>query len=108
MYVKRDNHKNITAISREQETGFTEWLDDKSPELIQFIDPDINSNLNKNSLKETDEDFIRVLEDLIHLLSRKGVIQFTELPLEVQKKLNNRQRLRDSVGDLKLFDDSRL
>ena len=101
MYIKRDANQQIIAISQENADGFDEWLDNDSPEIMAFINPSLNKALQTNQLlRQNDEDFIRVLEDLINLLTHKGVIQFTELPEEVQTKLNERLRLRQGIHGL--------
>ena len=48
----------------------------------------------------------RVTEDLIDLLIDKGVISFTELPENAQKKLIDRRGLRNELGYVaKLFNE---
>jgi hypothetical protein len=60
---------------------------------------------SRSTLKQSDADVVRVLNDLIELLIDKGVIQFTELPLEAQQKLLNRSQLRQNQHDLNLLED---
>lgn len=41
---------------------------------------------------------VRVLDDLIYLLMRKGVIAITDLPTMAQVKLMNRANARQELG----------
>jgi len=43
---------------------------------------------------------IRVLEDLITVLIRKGVVRITDLPEAAQSKLVGRSKARDALGGL--------
>ncbi len=52
------------------------------------------------ALRQSDADFIRVLDDLVYLLLNKGMIMFTDLPTEARQKLMIRRRLRDRARDL--------
>ena len=56
-------------------------------------------------LNNSDIELIRVIDDLIDLLTDKGVIQFTDLPTAAQHKLMNRQSLRQKKHNLDLLDD---
>lgn len=48
-------------------------------------------------MDEQDRDFIRVLEDLIHVLVAQGVITMDMLPAEAVEKLTARRQLRNAV-----------
>lgn len=64
-----------------------------------------NDQQDQRTLQQSDAEVVRVLDDLIELLIDKGVIQFTELPIEAQQKLLNRSQLRQSQRDLNLLED---
>jgi hypothetical protein len=49
-------------------------------------------------MDEQDRDFIRVLEDLIHVLVAQGVITMDMLPAEAVEKLSTRRQLRNAVA----------
>ena len=51
-------------------------------------------------LRQTDPEMIRVLEDLIHLLTTKGVLRITDLPAAAQHKLVHRSQAREGLGGL--------
>lgn len=110
MYIKRDDQSKITAISVIPEPGFDEVVDNNASELIAFLSSNAqivhprSENANE-SFAKSDEEFIRVLEDLINLLTEKGLIQFTELPSKAQEKLLRRQNIRAKNTQLQLVDD---
>lgn len=54
----------------------------------------------KRDLSESDFQLIRAIEDLINLLSTKGVISETELPEPLQNLLERRRALRHLVQEL--------
>lgn len=101
MFVKRDHQGRITAVSVQQDAEFDEFVETEAPELQQFL----KSQISSSSLEESDADFIRVLDDLINLLTEKRLIQFTDLPMAAQKKLLARESLRQSVKKLNLLSD---
>ena len=93
-FVKRDQQGLIVAVSEIQEPGFGEELAVDSLELEAFL----HKMMLASSIHATDQDFVRVLEDLVELLIGKGVILFTELPESAQEKVMHRQRLRSRLG----------
>ena len=52
------------------------------------------------TLQKSDLEMVRVLDDLIYLLMRKGVIAITDLPAMAQVKLMNRANARQELGGL--------
>ena len=58
--------------------------------------------LEKNKLiqhlSNTDEGFVRVLEDLMDTLITKGTFVLTDLPQSAQNKINERKTLRDQLS----------
>lgn len=118
MYIKRDQQHRVVALSLIQEPGFDEILEDNTQELFDFLkrSPQIANQpfmmrtietleKAKESLAKSDEEFIRVLEDVINLLTVKGYIQFTELPEKAQEKLLTRQNIRANTNRLNLVDE---
>ena len=53
-----------------------------------------------SAMEQSDLDMIRVLEDLITVLIRKGVVRITDLPEAAQSKLVGRSKARDALGGL--------
>lgn len=53
------------------------------------------------ALSASDDEMIRVIDDLVDLLIAKQVLTFTELPLQAQNKLLARKQLRENVNVLR-------
>jgi len=102
MFVKRDRNGAIVAISRIEQPGYIEKLEDNHLEIADFLSAE---SCSSDLLKQSDADLIRVIEDLIDLLTDKGVFQYTELPAKVQEKLNTRRKLRQEANDLNLLEE---
>jgi hypothetical protein len=94
-FVNRDAHGLVIAVSQESGAGFTEELSKDDPALARFFS---GMKAEASSLDATDQDLIRVLEDVVDLLIAKGLILFTELPVDAQQKIMRRQQLRSAMG----------
>ena len=94
-FVKRNEQGGIAAVSQTQESGFDEELAADDLELSAYL---ASMGHGGSSLSATDQDFVRVLEDVVQLLVDKGVILFTDLPESAQEKMLYRQRLRSKMG----------
>ena len=94
-FVKRNEQGGIVAVSQSQEHGFDEELAAEDLELSAYLD---GMGHGASSLSSTDQDFVRVLEDVVGLLVDKGIILFTELPDSAQQKIMRRQQLRSELG----------
>lgn len=102
-YVKRGEQGEILAVSHEPVEGITEKVELSDPLVNDFL---AKVNPGASPLSETDQSFVRVLEDVVQLLIDKGVILFTELPVFAQEKISLRQRLRKEQNRaLNLIDD---
>ncbi len=94
-FVRRDETGRIVAVFNEAtETGL-EPVDPGDPELHKFVSQGTdNDEAIQRTFQDADIAFIRVLEDLIEVLIKNGVIQFSDFPEGAQQKLNQRQSLR--------------
>ena len=102
-FVKREDSGKIAAVSLTTTLDCTEFVDAESAELEVFFE-DVRPS--SDSLRESDTDLVRVLEDLIEVLTSKGVLMFTELPESAQQKIMFRKRLRkDRTNALDLLGD---
>lgn len=93
-FVRRDDRGSIVAISQVPGDGL-ELVAADEPELQRFLR---GIGGYAEQLSATDQDFVRVLEDVVELLIDKGVILFTELPPSAQEKMLVRQQLRSRLG----------
>jgi hypothetical protein len=99
LYVKRDSYGNLQQVEAAPFDGMDgELLADSQEAQAWFANQSVESSLLK--LKQSDLDMIRVLEDLITVLIRKGVVRITDLPEAAQSKLVGRSKARDALGGL--------
>lgn len=109
MYVKRDSNDRIVAVSAEPEPGFDEHIEPSDGELQSFLDQirgePAEASDQIQQLRSSDVELARVVEDIINLLTDKGLIQFTELPDAAQQKLLQRKILRRDIRHLDLVAD---
>lgn len=92
-YVKRDSEGEIIAIALNRDSDHEEYLEASDSQLAGFSAA-INSPMD--SLRDSDQGLIRVLDDLVELLTAKGIILFTELPESAQEKIIRRRGLRQT------------
>ncbi|MGH8465434.1 MAG: tryptophan synthase subunit beta [Pseudomonas sp.] len=105
-YVQRDAQGRLARVEAAPYAEYTELLPADHAEIQDwFADNTVENSLKQ--LKQSDLDMIRVLEDLIEVLTAKGVISITDLPAGAQAKLLNRSPAREALGGLSnLIDDS--
>lgn len=98
-YVKRDNYGNLQRVEAAPFEEMNGELAANSQEAqAWFANQAVENSLLK--LQQSDLDMIRVLEDLISVLIRKGVVRITDLPEVAQAKLVGRSKARDALGGL--------
>lgn len=98
-YVQRDNHNNILSITQNSGPDHKEYLSPTDAEIVSFLANSPEPDSAKATLSESDGNFTRATEDLIHLLIKKNIILFTELPPEVQIKMSAREKLRSNLNE---------
>lgn len=103
MYVKRNAGGEIALVSRVATPDCMEFIAADEPEILAFLEREGDEHLRQ--LRNSDLDFVRVLEDVIELLIGKGVISFTELPEAAREKLMTRQSMRRQVNSVELLGD---
>jgi hypothetical protein len=94
-FVKRDGLGTVIAVSREPGSGCDEEVPEGDHVIAAFLH---GVSSGESPLETSDQDLIRVLEDLVDLLVDKGLILFTELPVDAQQKIMRRQQLRHELG----------
>ena len=93
-YVMRSEEGAIVAVSQQPVAGLVEEVPVDDVELTGFI---TNMKAQQAALGATDQDFVRVLEDLVAVLVENKVIAFEDLPEDAQSKILHRQRLREAL-----------
>ena len=109
-YVARNKTGAIIAVFKDKNDCAHESLSPEDRELRTFLgqnslvdkarDRMIGRTSFQQALRQSDADFVRVLDDLITVLLNKGMIVFTDLPADAQRKLMVRRRLRDRARNL--------
>lgn len=89
-YVRRNAEGRIVALLAEPAPDALELLPSAHIDVLAFL----GAAGDAAAFGTLDFDFVRVTEDLIYTLIEKGVLQFTDLPLEAQRKLLARQTFR--------------
>ncbi|HEX5843549.1 MAG TPA: tryptophan synthase subunit beta [Pseudomonas sp.] len=99
LYIKRDSYGNLLQVEAAPFEGMDgELAADSQEAQAWYANQTAESSLLQ--LKQSDLDMIRVLEDLITVLIRKGVVRITDLPEAAQSKLVGRSKARDALGGL--------
>ena len=104
-YVQRDAQGLLIRVEAAAYAEATETLPADHHEIqAWFANAAVENSLKQ--LKQSDFEMIRVLDDLIQVLTQKGVIRVTDLPPAAQAKLMDRTQAREALGGLsQLIDD---
>ena len=98
LYVERDENGVIVAIRHTPGEKATEKKSVMDEELAEFL-KDVSIDPWVQMLSLSDIGIIRIVEDLIDLLVRKKVILSSDLPVEAQQKLSERQQVRQHLDN---------
>ena len=98
-YVARDHDGNITKIASEAAGEATEEIYKEDPELIAFVTEGGAEPALRAYLASSDAELLRVLEDLINVLTARNLILLTDFPEAAQKKLMQRNSVRRRLQD---------
>lgn len=99
-YVKQNEKGEIIELHDSPGEECEQWLEASSPEIINFLKRIETTEQAKKALTSTDNEMVRVVEDLIDMLMERQIFIFTELPEPVQAKLNARRQLRKNINSL--------
>ena len=101
-YIRRTPEGNIAALLASPTPEAHEYLPASAPEVCDFLGLPHNT-----SFTGLDSEFIRVMEDLIDVLTDKNLLRLTDLPVEAQRKLLARKDMRRKLkGTLDILDDN--
>ena len=98
-YVQRDAQGQLIRVEAAAYAEATETLPADHHEIQAWYANEAVENSLKQ-LKQSDFEMIRVLDDLIQVLTSKGVIRVTDLPEAAQAKLMDRTQARQALGGL--------
>ncbi|AZD26927.1 hypothetical protein [Pseudomonas chlororaphis] len=98
-YVQRDAQGQLVRVEATPYAEATETLPADHNEIQQWFANEV-VEVSLKQLKQSDLEMIRVLDDLIQVLTSKGVIRVTDLPPAAQAKLMDRTQAREALGGL--------
>ena len=106
-YIQRDSQGFLVRVADVPFDEMTGKLAKDSPEAILWRKNQEVVLNGLQQLRQSDLDMVRVLEDLIQVLTQKGVISITDFPSDAQLKLIRRAQARESLngGLSKLIND---
>jgi len=95
-YVKRNSDGQVVAVSEVLLDGFEPLRTPADLDVASFME---RVDKVQQALAESDNEFVRVIEDLVTLLVEQNQIRFTDLPEVAQQKMLERQQLRRSMSN---------
>lgn len=98
-YVARDENRRIIGITDKPQPNAKEFLPNDHPEVLRYL-RGANPTVMRDRLSKTDTDMSRITEDVVDVLIQRNILNFTDLPVEAQKKLMTRQKLRRNLSAL--------
>ena len=100
VYVQRDAAGRLLRVEHEPFDEMNETLAVESDELLAWLQAKEEVKARLHSLKQTDLDLVRVLEDVVSVLVERGVIRYTDLPEVARAKLDQRALARADIEGL--------
>jgi hypothetical protein len=100
VYVQRDAAGRLLRVEYEPFEGMTENLAVESEELETWLSAKEEVKARLDSLKQSDLELVRVLEDVVSVLVERGVIRYTDLPEAARQKLDQRAIARAEIEGL--------
>ena len=93
---------NVIRDTDGQIIGLAEHSPESPGEELSLSDPEVQAFLHaaRKQLSTSDSETIRVIEDLVDVLIKKGLILLTDLPDAARHKLSWRQQMRSDLNVL--------
>jgi len=97
-YIERSPDGKIIGLRTVAGPNVTEEKSLTDEEILCFLKDNLDNKFLKSLLAHSDAGLIRLLEDLIDLLTKKNIIMFTELPEKAQEKIIEREQIREKMA----------
>ena len=97
-YIERSADGKIIGLRTVVGSNSTENKSLNDEEVLDFLKDNMDSKFLEGLLAHSDAGLIRLLEDLINLLTKKNIILFTELPEKAQEKIIEREQIREKMS----------
>jgi hypothetical protein len=102
-YIERSADGKIIGLRTVAGPNSTETKSLTDDEILNFLKDNLDNTFLKSLLAQSDAGIIRLLEDLIDLLTKKNIILFTELPEKAQEKIIERAQIREKISSQTLM-----
>ena len=103
-FVRRDDADNIVAILNESTGPDCVEIDPDHPDIVSFLHGGKPMTAMDRTWREADIALSRVVEDLVHILIGKKLLELTDFPVEARQKLvSRRARRRDYAYLVQLY-----
>lgn len=99
-FIRRDANGTIVEALDAPTGEVIEFLEADDPEIARFASRLGGAEQIREQLTVSDSDMVRVIEDLIEILIKKGVLEPGDLPNVVNAKLARRRTLRKTMSTL--------
>lgn len=96
-YLQRNPRGNLVRVDTQPFDGMTDESAETTLEITHWQN---HQKALLAGLQKSDLELVRVLEDLIYVLTSKGILSITDLPVAAQNKLSNRNLLRQELDSL--------
>jgi len=97
-YIERSADGKIIGLRTVDSPNSTEIKSLTDDEILDFLKDNMDNKFFESLLAHSDAGLIRLLEDLIDLLTKKNIILFTELPEKAQEKIIEREQIREKIS----------
>ena len=97
-YIERSADGKIIGLRTVAGPNLTETKSLTDDEILDFLQDNLGNKSLKSLLAHSDAGLIRLVEDLIDLLTKKNIILFTELPEKAQEKIIERAQIREEIS----------
>ena len=97
-YIERSADGKIIGLRTIAGSNLTEAKSLTDDEILDFLKDNLDNKFLNSLLVHSDAGLIRLLEDLINLLTKKNIILFTELPEKAQEKIIEREQIREKIS----------
>jgi hypothetical protein len=97
-YIERSADGKIIGLRTVVGPNSAEKKSLTDEEILDFLKDNMDNKFLESILAHSDAGLIRLLEDLINLLTKKNIILFTELPEKAQEKIIEREQIREKIS----------
>ena len=100
VYVQRDDKGRLLRVEHQPFEGMNDTLAVESEEMCDWLQAREEVKAWLDSLRSSDLELVRVLEDVVSVLVERGVIRYTDLPEAARVKLDQRAVARAEIEGL--------